>query len=155
MGRKYDQAIEQFIKTLELDANYARTHEWLADTYELKGMQKETVAAWSAALSATHEEELARILEKAYVSSGFDAAKHALWQKKLEKLHQRAAREYVLPMDFAEAYFRLGQTEQALMWLEKACEERSGDVLVVKVDPFFESLRSHPRFDEIVRCLGQ
>src|SRR3990172_4055463 len=111
-------------------------------------MQKEAVAAWSAAMTATRDEELASILERSYVISGFDAAIRALWQKKLERLQQWSSREYVSPMDYGEAYFRLGQTEQAIIWLERACEERTSDVLLVKVDPFFDPLRSHPRYRE-------
>jgi Tfp pilus assembly protein PilF len=153
-ARQYDQAIEQFGKALELDSNDARAHDWFAHVYEQKGMQKEAIAEWRAAMRVAHDEELANILDRAYSESGFDGAIRAVWQRKLERLQQRAAREYVLPMDFVRAYFRLGQTEQAIMWLERACEEPTVDVLVVKIDPFFDSLHLHPRFGEIVRCLG-
>lgn len=154
IARQYDQAIEQYGKALELDANDVKAHQWLAAAYEQKGMKKEAVAGWRAAMRVAHDEELANILDEAYAASGFDGAIRAVWQKKLERLKQKDSREYVLPMEYVEAYFRLGQTEQAIMWLERACEERTTDVLLVKIDPFFDSLRSHPRFAEIVRCLG-
>jgi hypothetical protein len=53
-----------------------------------------------------------------------------------------------------ELYARLGETEQALDWLEKAYQERSSWLLTIKNDPALDSLRSDLRFQELQRRVG-
>src|SRR5262249_50417351 len=48
----------------------------------------------------------------------------------------------------------LGCTDQAFELLSKACEERSGTLVSLKVEPMFDSLRSDTRFDRILRRVG-
>jgi hypothetical protein len=48
----------------------------------------------------------------------------------------------------------LGDNERALEWLAKAYEERTGGLLLLKVEPIFDSLRSDPRFVKLTRRLG-
>ena len=76
-------------------------------------------------------------------------------QTVLAELHETARRKYVSPYDIAALYAGLGETEQALTWLEKAYEERSGWLgLWLKVDPKFDSLRDDPRFRDLLRRVG-
>ncbi|HEV8159651.1 MAG TPA: tetratricopeptide repeat protein, partial [Pyrinomonadaceae bacterium] len=153
--RQYDRAIEQYRKTLELDPNDAYTHELLGDTYEQKGMQKEAVAEWSRALRLTGDNESATMLERTFAASGFNAAVRALWQKKLERFNEKAERgEYVPAMNYALAYTRLADKEQAFAWLAKAEQERSRLIYVIKLDPIYDSLRDDPRFQDLLRRVG-
>ncbi|MDQ6788507.1 MAG: tetratricopeptide repeat protein, partial [Acidobacteriota bacterium] len=153
--RQYDRAIEQYRKALELDLNNPYTHELLGNAYEQKGMQKEAVAEWSKALRLTEDNESAMILERTYAAAGFNAAVHALWQKKLEQLNERANRgEYVPAMNYALAYTRLADKEQAFAWLAKAQQERNRLKYDVNLDPIFDSLRDSPRFQDLVRRVG-
>ena len=50
-----------------------------------------------------------------------------------------------------DVYIGLGDRKSALDWLEKAYEERSYYVAYIKVSPIFDSLRSEPRFHEVLR----
>jgi TolB-like protein len=153
--RDYDRAIEQYRKTLELEPNDAFTHELLGNTYEQKGMQKEAVAAWNKAFMLTGDIDLAMMLERTYAASGFNAAVRALWQKKLERLNEKAKRgEYVPAMDYVLAYTRLADKEQALTWLVKAEQERNAWIFDIKLDPIYDSLRSDPRFQDLLRRVG-
>ncbi len=54
----------------------------------------------------------------------------------------------------AEIYTGLGEKHQALEWLEKTYEERSTALIYLKVDPVFDSLRSDPRFADLLRRIG-
>jgi len=153
--REYDRAIEQCRKTLELDPNNAFIHEFLGDSYEQKGMQKEAIAEWSKALTLTGDNDLAIILQRTSAASGFNAAVRALWQKKLERLNEKVKRgEYVPAMDYALAYTRLADKEQAFAWLAKAEQERNGLIFEVKLDPIYESLSDDPRFQDLLRRVG-
>ncbi len=48
----------------------------------------------------------------------------------------------------------LGEREEALDWLEKACEVRMGLLVILNVEPAFDPLRAEPRFQAILRKLG-
>jgi TolB-like protein len=153
--RQYDPAIEQFQKALELDANDAFTHELLGNAFEQKGMQKEAVAEWSKALRLTEDIDLAVILEQAYASAGFNSAIRSLWQKKLERLDEKARRgEYVPAMNYVLAYTRLGDKEKAFSWLAKAEHERNGLIFDVKFDPIYNYLKDDLRFQALVKKIG-
>ena len=151
--RQYDRAIEQYQKTLELAPNDAFTHELLGNANEQKGMPKEAVAEWSRALRLTGDNESATMLERTFDASGFNAAVRALWQKKLERFNEKAKRgEYVLAMNYAHAYTRLADKEQAFAWLAKAEQERNALLkYAVKLDPIYDSLRPDPRFQELLK----
>jgi hypothetical protein len=62
--------------------------------------------------------------------------------------------DYVPAIDFARAYLRLGDRGQAFHWLELACAERNVHALLMNSDPFYDSLRSDPRFDNLLQRVG-
>lgn len=150
--RQYDQAIDRFQKTLELDQNYAPAHEWLGDTYEQKGMQREAISEWSKALILSGAGDQASSLERTYAASGFGAAVRALAQKRLEQANERMRRGgYVPAVEYVTAYMRLGNKEQAFAWLRKVAEERNRFALEFKVNPLYDPLRGDPRFQDLLR----
>jgi serine/threonine-protein kinase len=153
--RQYDRAIDQLRKTLEMEPNFALAHEWLGDAYEQKGMHREAIAEWVKALALNGEGELASTLERSYAASGFEMAVRALAQKRLARLNEKTGRgEYVPAIEYVTAYTRLGDKEQAFAWLTKAVEERNRFALKIKADPIFDSLRSDPRFADLLRRVG-
>jgi len=48
----------------------------------------------------------------------------------------------------------LGDKDGAFVWLEKAYQARSDNLLFLKVDPKYDNLRSDPRFSDLVRRLN-
>ena len=72
----------------------------------------------------------------------------------LDALNEKAKQGYVSPAEFAVAYARLGDKDQAFAWLEKAYAERSPWLGFLKSDPDFDNLRSDPRFAELVKRIG-
>ena len=153
--RQYDAALDQYRKTLELNPGSGFAHEWFGDAYEKKQMQKEAIAEWSKALHLSGADEDASLLERTYAESGFDAAVHALAQKRLERLKEKTARgEYVPAAEYVTGCMRLGDKEQAFAWLAKAVEERNRLAFEIKINPMLDPLRSDPRFEKIVASLA-
>jgi hypothetical protein len=72
-------------------------------------------------------------------------------RKILEELSQASVRSYVSPVLMAQLLLGLGETEQALTWLEKAYQLRAVDLMWLRVRPVFEVLHSNPRFKELCR----
>ena len=54
----------------------------------------------------------------------------------------------------AIVYSGLKDKDQAFRWLEKAYEEREGNLVYLNVEPRFDAIRSDPRFHELVRRVG-
>ncbi|HMH45731.1 MAG TPA: hypothetical protein VK557_19745, partial [Pyrinomonadaceae bacterium] len=62
---------------------------------------------------------------------------------------QRSMREYVSPTCIALVHSGLGDTDRALVWLEKSYREHSPDLSSLG-EPMFDGLRSDPRFADLV-----
>jgi len=77
-------------------------------------------------------------------------------QKILIELQEREKEEYVPVCEVVFAYISIGEREEALKSLELAVErvELSWELLNIKVDPLFDSLRSEPRFTDLLKKLG-
>ena len=144
-ARRYDEAIEELRRAIELEPSFKFTHVELAEVYGLKGMFQEAASEWSRvnALSGNPER-----LHYAAVrdAAGYQRSEQ-LW---IEHLRESSKREYVSPMAMALAYARIGQSEQALAWLEEAYRQRAPELSGLKVNPLFDFLRSKPRFQDLL-----
>ena len=65
-----------------------------------------------------------------------------------------APKRYVDASIVAAIYTGLGNKDQAFEWLNKAYEDRASGIPFLKVDPFFDSLHSEPRFADLLRRIG-
>jgi serine/threonine protein kinase/pimeloyl-ACP methyl ester carboxylesterase/tetratricopeptide (TPR) repeat protein len=149
--RQYDQAIEQCLKTLEMDSGFFLAYFYLIPAYEQKGMFEEAI------------KELQRVIEVSGGGSSMTALLgHVLAVsgrrdgalEVLQALKEKSEREYVPSFYFVLIYLGLDEKDQAFTWLERAYWERSCHLVWLKVDPIFDSLRSDPRFTELMRRMG-
>ncbi len=145
-----DKAIEQLKNTLEIDPTYLPAQRLLEISYEQKGMYKEAVAAWQKAFTLTDNAELAAVIGQDFETSGY---KEVL-QDYLGGLKELAKRAHVSPYEIASLHARVGEKDQVFVWLEKAFQERDSRIVALRVEPVFESLRSDPRFQDLVKRIG-
>jgi tetratricopeptide (TPR) repeat protein len=61
-------------------------------------------------------------------------------QKIIRQLKERSRHHYVFPTAFAYAYLGLGDKDQALTFLERACEEQDPDRFYLKMSPLLDPL---------------
>jgi len=152
-ARDYDQAIEQFHKTLELDQNFPPVQQFLPAAYEQKGMYDEAIAGYKKTIPLMGNSEWT------LVRGGLGHI-HAVLGKKsealavLDELKQLSAQKYVPPTSIALIYAGLGDKDRAFAWLEKGYEERSFQMQWLNVEPRWDSLRSDPRFADLMRRIG-
>jgi eukaryotic-like serine/threonine-protein kinase len=151
---QYELAIEQFKKALELDANRATIHDSLSDVYAKKGMFKEAIEEKQRLLALTGDENSAAELEENYHKYGYEQAKKILSEQYLEAYQEAAKEQYIPPLAFAALYTDLKEQDKAFEWLEKAYQEHSTWLVFLNTDPQFESLRSDPRFKDLVKRIG-
>jgi serine/threonine-protein kinase len=72
----------------------------------------------------------------------------------LRDLQIRATHGRVPPLDFAIVWLGLESWEQAMDWLEKACEERAATLYQFGVDPIYDPIRAHPRAEALRLAIG-
>jgi len=72
----------------------------------------------------------------------------------LEQLLEIAGRTYVSPTSLVWAYIGVGELDQALVWMERAIEERDSMIIPIKTYAFLDPLRADPRFLALVRTMN-
>jgi TolB-like protein/Tfp pilus assembly protein PilF len=148
---RYDDAIRQAETLLEIDPNSPLAHDVVGFSYQRKGLHAQAIAALQkyVDLSGRASDALMR-LGCAYAASGdADSA-----SKLLDELRSLARRQYVSPGTIAALDVALGNKEGALMALEAGVSKRSASLLMLAADPVFDPLRSEPRFQTLLQCIG-
>jgi hypothetical protein len=69
----------------------------------------------------------------------------------LSRLLKRREHQYVSPYDVALIYAGLGDTHEALDWLQRAYQERSSLLVFALREPRLASLRAEPQFATLMR----
>ena len=148
--RRYDEAILQLRKTLEMDAHFWVAHHWLGFTYAVVGLFPEALAEIRAAQQLSDNVEIAAVLGYTLGRAGqIPEARTAL-----DDLEQSSRTRYVSPLLFALVSIGLGEHDEAFRWLERGYEDRSQMLSELKVEAAFDPLRSDPRFADLLRRVG-
>ena len=151
LARRYDEAIEQCGKALEMDPNLGFAHWLLGLGYMYKRSYEPAIKALqkSIPLSGDSPDEPAS-LAQAYALSGNKTEA----RKILDELKQQANRKYISPGSMAILYCLVGDKDQAFALLEKAYDERDNMIVLLKIDPYFDALRSDRRFTDLLLRVG-
>jgi TolB-like protein/DNA-binding winged helix-turn-helix (wHTH) protein/Tfp pilus assembly protein PilF len=146
MARRYDEAIGQFRKTLELEPRFAHAHCWLGKAYLQKGMLREGLAELQEAASLPGGDSP---LFRPWLGYGYArCGKRAEASNIIETLKAQAYSSWGI----AAIYCGLGQEDQALAWLERAYQERDPRLPYANIEPAFDPLRSDAHFKDLMRA---
>ena len=147
-ARQYEQAIEQCWKTNEMHPNSFFPAYLLGLAYEQQGQIDRAVEEFQIAVKMSGRVTYAAAgLGHLYGRSGKVADARAIY----DELSARGKRDYVPAYDLALVCAGLGWKDQALEYLSKSYEERSGWMTYLKVDPRLDALRSDARFQELLQ----
>ena len=150
-ARRYDEAIEQLRRVIAMDPNHYQAYWILGHIYAFNGQHDEAVAA---------SEKSVALSGRAPAALGMLGLMYGLAGRKgeatqvLNELLELNERRYVTPAALAYVYVGLGDKDRAFVWLEQAYQERSNYIAYLKVNPIVDSLRSDPRFADLVRRVG-
>ena len=150
-AHRYDQAVDQLRKTLDMDPNYWLARLNLGMSYEAKGDLAQASVECGKALQT--ESSIPWTLAEVGHVNGL-VGKKSEAEQTLRKLEDQSKSGYVPAYNFAEVYLGLGQKEQALASLEKAYADRSMMLTFIKTDPQLDPLRSEPRFRALLSQMG-
>ncbi|UCE04812.1 MAG: protein kinase [bacterium] len=148
--RQYDQAIKYNLKALELDANFIHGYICLVKAYS----QKRLFGEAAAILKKIPEMGVAYPTAVHFYAISGERAKALDLIDKAKELRTRSSNKFYIANRSAYiglAYALLGEKDQAMMWLNRAYEENPFSLQRIKVEPGFDSLRSDPRFKELLK----
>jgi tetratricopeptide (TPR) repeat protein len=155
---RYDDAITQYLRTLEIDPGFWVAHHYLGLAYTKKGSHAEAIAQLRSLLDSRgdgplkegvveKDPEVAASLGFAYASAGRRADAEAI----LERLKGLSERRYVSGLYLAIIYAGLKDHDRGLEYLNKAFESRHPGLVLIRVDPIFDDLRTDDRFKQLVK----
>ena len=146
-----EQAIEQFRKILEIEPHSPDGHQGLGITYAMEKRYDLAIAELQKAVKLSGQDVwMKAALGYAYAVAGKKKAAREV----LSDLERTSKRKYVSGYLIATVYAGLGDKKAAFHWLEAAFEKRDCQMPQLRNEPSFESLRSDPRFGELVRRIG-
>jgi TolB-like protein/Flp pilus assembly protein TadD len=150
-SHQYDKAIEQFNKILELEPGYVEAIFSLGLSYTQKGLYEKAISKLKKAAQLSNNRPII-IASIGYLYALSGNRDEAI--KILNILNSRDDKGAQSPLYSAVVNCGLGNKEQALDSLHKSFDEHFGLLVYSKVTPFFDNLRSEPRFVELLKKIG-
>jgi serine/threonine-protein kinase len=149
--RDFETALEQCDHTIELNPHFAPGYWILGVIQEQRRDFDESAAAFQRAVHLSPQTpRMHGALGRTFALSG----RTELAREILRKLEAYAGERYVSPLEFAWIHFALGDIDLGFHWLAKAGNDRSFDLISLKVDPRFDALRDDARFTPLLKQLG-
>jgi tetratricopeptide (TPR) repeat protein len=149
-AHRYDQAIKQFLKTLELDPTSGAALAGLGWAHCCNAQYEPAIAAWRKAIPLWPGSTCIAWLGEAYAAADRRDEAH----KVLKQLQELSKERYVTPYGVARIYAALRETDETFTWLETAYAQRANWMVLLKIDPCFDNLRSDPRFQDLMRRMN-
>ena len=155
VAQRYDESVIQLKKAIELDPNATWLRTMLAWTYARKGEPLQAIAeyerlgAQASAVSAENQ-LVAAGLGWVYATAG----RRADALRVIEDLKKLASRTYVDHYWIAAIYAGLHDNDRVFEHLDISFQDHSALLAFLKPDPFWESLRSDPRYTDLLRRMG-
>lgn len=150
---QYDQGIAICKQLTQDSPNFAIAHDCLFYAYWHKHMYREAIdelSAYGRLSGHPNVIENAAALEHGFQAGGWS---HALTEV-IAVYENRRKNGYASPFEIARFYADGDDKEKALEWLDTAYREHDSLLISVRINPQFDSIRSDPRFAELVNKIG-
>jgi tetratricopeptide (TPR) repeat protein len=149
---RYESAIIEYHRALEMSHGNSRVHFLLGTTFVAMGRLDEAIRELETAAGSLqgNNSRFEAYLGYAYAAAGrMDDARRVL-----KKLEARRRDQYVSWFGIALIYDALGEKEPALAALQRACEDRAVELAQMTLYPPFATIASELRFHAIMRQVG-
>jgi len=148
-ARQHDRAIEKFRWAREMEPGFPR-----ADMIIGADVEDGKFAEALADLEAVRTTSDARWYWGARTYINGRAGRHSEAEQALKQLLRLTEQGTADPGLFLWVYIGIGDRDKAFAWLERAFLQRASVMVTLKVDPAFDSLRSDPRFQNLLKRVG-
>jgi len=152
---QFDKAIEICKRVIADNPTFGRAHTGLAISYWGEHKYPQAVQEFKTGAQLEGDKnhsEFATALDEGFRSGGWPGAMHKAIEVSLAQRKAKAG--YVSPYGIATLYADLGDKEHAFQWLDTAYREHDGGLSGIRTDFTLDSLRSDPRYAELVRKIG-
>jgi TolB-like protein/Tfp pilus assembly protein PilF len=149
-GRQFDLAIEHLRAILEREPKFLPALFNLGHAYVQAGMHEQAVATFEKAVQLSGNRQGLAALAHAHARAGSSEEARGI----LSRLQSGYNGRYLASPLLALIHVGLGEDERAIDFLEKGVEERSYWMVFLKMDPVYDALRCHPRFQTILERVG-
>jgi TolB-like protein/DNA-binding winged helix-turn-helix (wHTH) protein len=150
MARQYDLAIEELRKTVESAPNFPDAYGELASSYIGKGLYAEALSPAKKAVMLTGGKGYLGLLGEAYAMAG----RRSEAVKVLHEIQERSQGAFEPSWGTLTVLIALGERDRAIGVLRTAFEEHDQSIPYLKVWSVFDSLRSDPRFQDLLRRMN-
>lgn len=148
--RQFDRAIEHLRAILEREPKFFPALFNLGHAYVQADRHEEAVASFEEAVQLSGNRQGLPALAHAYALAGRGQEARNI----LARLKTDYCGRYLAAPLLALIHLGLGEHEQAIHLLDKGVEERSYWMVFLKMDPVYDVIRSHPRFQTILERVG-
>lgn len=139
-------AIKQSHAAIDLESGFASAFSVLAQAYLFNKQPAEGIEAAKKYVELSAGSRWAKLeLAFAYATVGSRAEAGRIVCETI------TSRDYFSLYHTATIYAAWRETDTALQWLRQAVEQRSVDVVWIRVDPRLDNIRPDPRFQEILK----
>jgi tetratricopeptide (TPR) repeat protein len=148
--RDYEGAIAQLEAVLRADPHYVAARSLLGRALIERGRHAEGLAQLQEVAP-----NLPAPAALSFVAYGEAAAgRRDRARKTLARLSALSSDEYVSPYYIALVHARLGESAEAVRWLEKGFQEQDTTMPTMRVDPRFDSLRDHAGYNALLQRMN-
>lgn len=147
---RFDEAEAQIKQVLARDPNFARAYMNLGEIYEEQGKFDEAIANFQKSKQLSGDVLADMALGHAYAAAG--RKKEAL--KIAIDLEAKVLKKEVSPFLPAVVYAGLDEKDKAFYWLERAFQEHSNWLTLIKIGRRLKLLHNDPRFDDLLKRIG-
>jgi len=148
LQNKYEHSIAQFRKVLEMNPKYYLANAMMGNVHTLAGHYDEALACYAIAREADADSKFIDSLQAMTLAR---AGRRAETVELLQRITQRAASDYISPVSIAYVHTAMGDADQAFENLDRAIQDRDPNLLGLKSNPIFESLRGDPRYHALLK----
>ncbi len=150
-AERYEAAIDQSVKTLEIEPSYFQAYLDIGAAELARGRTMESLKAFRHGQSlGTAVRSYDAMIVRSLVALGETEEATAI----MERLEAQAKTEYLRAEVLAMGYAALGDLDKAFACLQQALDAHSAGLIYLHLDPGYGPLRGDPRFAEIVRKIG-
>jgi len=139
-ARDYDKGIDLCQKTLGMDPEFRPAHAYLSQNFLGKGMYEEAL------------KESQKIDDQYFMATIYAVMNRPEEARRLLATILKDPQQF--SCDIAIIYFWLGQVDEGWKWLVKASDEHAYRLSFIKVYPLFDTIRSDPRFQALLKKMG-
>jgi tetratricopeptide (TPR) repeat protein len=150
-SRRYTDAENVYRQVLQNEPNHAIAYKGLSEVHTFSGQYEIAIAEAENATelsggSIFMKDDLGYI----YAKAGRRAEAYSV----IDELKKASPAKFVPAYGIAVIYLELGERDVGMEWLEKAVDQGTSPIELLKIDPVFESVRADPKFLDILEKMN-